>query len=169
MLFEHTNAVRLIYYNMWDSICCMFYCTNLCRKTYRRGHEFLQHLQGLKVFCCSGIPHAWFRSHMYGTNEMETRDSALTFHCSSLHVGGTPAASYLRCTAAPQVTELIAHFHPQHESRLMTSSTLPFSGFCVKWHTERSVANDTYRPLFALFALHNTQPPTSSESGSHQL
>lgn len=50
-------------------------------------------------------------------------------HYSRLHVGVTPAASHLRRTAAPQVTELIAHFHPQHESRLMTSSTLPSLAF----------------------------------------
>lgn len=41
-----------------------------------------------------------------------------------------------------------------------------FSGFCVKWHTERSVVNGAYR---ALFALHQTQPPTSPESGRYQL
>lgn len=42
----------------------------------------------------------------------------------------------------------------------------PFSGFCVKWHPVKSAENNTY---WLLFALNKTQPPTSSESGCHQL
>lgn len=42
----------------------------------------------------------------------------------------------------------------------------PFSDFCVKWHPARSAVNNTY---WLLFALNKTQPPTSSESGCHQL
>lgn len=42
----------------------------------------------------------------------------------------------------------------------------PFSGFCVKLHLARSVVNDPHGPLFA---VNKTQPPTSSESGCHQL
>lgn len=165
MLLEHPNAVRRIYYTMWDSICCMFYCTNLCRKKYRGGHEFLQHLQGLKVFCCSGIPRAWLKTHMYRTNEMDPLNSWFIFdfpcedtgvHYRSLHVGVTPAASHLRHTAAPQVTELIARFHPQHESRLMTSSTLPSLAFVWngthreirgKWHVQASLCTPQTRSL----------------------
>lgn len=124
------------------------------------GGEFLQHLQGLQV-----VPHCM-------TNEINTLNSWLCFdfagedagvRTSSLHVCVTPAASHLKSTASHKADGALSSSAWVTANDQLRSL---FSGFCVKWHTERSAVNDTYMPLFA---LNETQPPTSSESGCHQL